>query len=66
MLETLYIHNVQVWTPRGFSKYILPLVNGVEKFNLNWISKTQYIIKFFPLLQCIWSRKNVYKGKKQS
>ena len=50
---------------RGLSKHFLPPVNGVKKLNLNWVLKTQFIIRnFFCLLQSIWPRKNVYKGKK--
>ena len=51
---------------RSFSRHFLPPVNSVKKLNLNWVSKTQFIVRIFSLLQSIWLWKNVYKGKRQS
>ena len=51
---------------QGLFQGFLPPVNNVRKHNLDLVLKTQFIIiNFFSLLQSIWPRKNVYKGKKR-
>ena len=62
--RVLYI-NIFDFRVRGFSKHFLPAVNGVEKLNLNWVLKTQLIIRnFFSFVQSIWPRKKMYANVK--
>ena len=51
----------------AFPSIILPPVNSVKKLNLNWVSKTQFIIRIFLFFITIYlTQKKTYKKIKSS